>query len=43
MPASFGRSLWGVFGFNFSFTNFDAALPNTTISNKLLAPNLLAP
>lgn len=42
-PAFLGKGLWGVPGFNFSFTVLAAALPNTTISNKELAPNLLAP
>ena len=42
-PALAGKGLWGVPGFNFSFTVLAAALPNTTISNKELAPNLLAP
>lgn len=42
-PAFLGKGLWGAPGLIFSFTVLAAALPNTTISNKELAPNLLAP
>lgn len=42
-PAFFGKSGYFYPGFHFSPTNYAAYLPNTTISNKELAPNLLAP
>lgn len=42
-PAFLGKGLWGAPGFNSALTVFAAALPKTTISNKELAPNLLAP
>lgn len=42
-PAFLGKGLWGAPGLINSFTVLAAALPNTTISNKELAPSLLAP
>jgi len=42
-PAFLGKGLWVYPGFIISFTVLAAALPKTTISNKELAPNLLAP